>query len=387
VGVLYFSGQLISTPSKKENIETITVDRGLILLSINATGVVDSENEVVILSPGPGIVQGIFAEPGSRVKKDQVIMQLNTESVREDIEKLRDQIDVRKNNLDRTRLNSQSTRLDLDYNEEVKKLRIASLKSQLSDQEQLLEVGGISPARIDQTKQEIILAEKDLQTLVERNYIRLKQLEAEEEGLLMQIRMQQKEVEEKQKLIERMTIKAPSSGIILSVSGRAGEKVGNDNVLIRISDLSSFKVIGSIEEQHAHLLKTGNRVIVNLDDESMEGTVGNITPVVRNNQIQFNVHLSESSHPKLIANQQVGIQIISNFKEDALRLKKFAGCETSQVQKLFVLNGNKAVKREFTMGIVGNEYIEILTGLQEGDVVVTDGLSAFHHLEEVELYN
>ncbi len=386
-GVFYFSGWLHPSSSEPRNLETVTVDRGLILLSINATGVVDSENEVIILSPGAGIIQSIHAEAGSRVSKDQLIMQLNTETVKEEITKLKDQIEVRKNNLERTRLNSQSTKLDLEYNEEVKKLRIASLKSQLSDQEQLLEVGGISPARIDQTKQEITLAEKDLQTLVERNSIRQKQLESEEAGLLMQIRMQEKEVEEKEKLIERMSIRAPSSGIILSLSGREGEKVGNDNVLVRMSDLSSFKVIGSLDEQHAHLLKTGNRVLVNLDDEQLEGTVGNITPMVKDNKIQFNVHLQQSSHPKLIANQQVNVQIISNYKEDALRLKKFSGCETSHVQKLFVLNGSKAVKREFTLGIVGNDYIEILSGLQEGDVVVTDGLSAYRHLEEVEIEN
>ena len=103
----------------------------------------------------------------------------------------------------------------MSYNEEVKKLKITSLKSQLADQEQLLEVGGISPARIEQTKQEITLAEKDLKTLNEKNSIRLKQLETEEQGLLLQIRMQEKDLKEKQGLLEKMSIKAPSSGIIL----------------------------------------------------------------------------------------------------------------------------------------------------------------------------
>jgi HlyD family secretion protein len=383
----WFSGWLFPSVTGTNNFETEIVERGPVLLSINATGVVDSENEVLILSPGPAIIQSIYAEPGSRVKKDQLIMQLNTDGVKDDIEKIKDQIEVRKNNLERTRLNSQSTRLDLEYNEEVKKLRIASLKSQLTDQEQLLEVGGISPARIDQTKQEITLADKDLETLVEKNLIRLKQLESEEKGLLLQIRMQEKELEEKEQLIQRMSIRAPSSGIILSMSGREGEKIGNDNLLVRMSDLSSFKIIGSIQEQHAHLLKTGTRVQVKIDDEQLEGTVGNITPMVENNKIQFNVHLKESSHPKLIANQQVEIQIISSLTEDALRIKKFPGSEESQLHKLFVIDGNKAVKKEFTLGIIGNTYCEILSGLSEGDVVVTEGLHSFSHLDEIEIEN
>lgn len=384
-GIIYFSGVLVPKSIKPTNVNTGIVERGTVMRSINATGVVDSENEVLILSPGTSIIQKIYIEPGSRVKRNDIIMQLSTEAVSDDIEKIRDQIEVRKNNLERTRLNAQSTLLDLEYNEEVKKLKIASLKSQLADQEQLLEVGGISPARIAQTNQEIVLAEKDLQTLVEKNSIRLQQLESEEKGLLLQIRMQEKELEEKEMLIEKMSIKAPSDGIILSLSGREGEKVSNDNLLVRMSDLSSFKITGSVEEQHANMLKTGTRVMVNVDYEQLVGTVGNITPMVENNQVEFNVHLQENSHPKLIANQRVEIQIISDLKEDALRIKKFEGCESITSHKLFVMAGDKAIKKEFTLGIIGNEYCEILSGLQEGDVVVVDDFNAFRHLDEVDI--
>lgn len=384
-GTIFFYRLMLPAAVKHSNLVTETLDRGPVLLAVHATGVVDSESEVLILSPGPGIIKSILAEPGSRVKKGDIILQLNTDGVTDEIDRIKDQLEVRRNSLERTRLNAQSTRLDLEYNEEVKKLRIASLKSQLADQQQLLEVGGISPARIDQTNQEITLAEKDLETLVEKNSIRLKQLKAEEEGLLLQIRMQEKEMEDKQNLIQKMSIRAPSSGIILSISGKAGEKVNTDNLLVRMSDLTSFKIIGSVEEQYAVQLKTGNKVLVNLGDEQLEGTVGNITPMVENEKIQFNVHLQESSHPKLIANQQVEIQIIVNYQEDALRIKKLEGFENGQKHRMFVIEGEKAVKKEFTLGIIGNEYCEVLSGLNEGDQVIVEGLNAFRQSDEIEL--
>ena len=384
-GAAYFYRLFLPSAIKPENLVVEVIDRGPVLLSVHATGVVDSENEVLILSPGPGIIKSILVEPGSRVKNGDIILQLNTEEVIDAIESIKDQLEVRRNSLERTRLNAQSTRLDLDYNEEVKKLRIASLKSQLADQQQLLEVGGISPARIDQTKQEITLAEKDLETLVEKNSIRLKQLKAEEDGLLLQIRIQEKELEERQNLLQKMSIRAPSSGIILSVSRKAGEKVNTDNLLVRMSDLTSFKVTGSVEEQYAEQLKTGNRVLVTLGDEQLEGTVGNITPMVENEKIQFNVHLQENSHPKLIANQQVELQIIVSFMEDVLRIKKTGEFENGQKHKLFIIEKNKAVKKDFTLGVIGNDYCEILSGLKEGDAVVFDGLNAYRQFDEIEL--
>ncbi len=383
--VLYFSRVFVPKTLKPGNFSIETVDSGQVLSAIDATGQVESESEVIILSPGPGIIESIEVEPGSRVRHGDILLQLNTEGVKDEIENIKDQLEVRKNSLERTHLNAQSTRLDLEYNEEVKKLRITSLESQLADQEQLLEVGGISPARLDQTRQEITLAEKDLKTLVEKNSIRLKQLETEEKGLLLQIRMQEKTLEEKQDLLEKMSIKAPSSGIILTLNGHEGDKVGGDNLLVRMSDLSSFKISGSIEEQHAKQLKTGNQVLVNIDNEQLKGTVGNITPLVEDSRIQFNVHLEKSSHPKLIPNQQVQIKIINSLKNNTLRIKKWPEFDGNPTQKMFVLRGDKAVQTTFTLGIIGNDYCEVLSGLQEGDRVITDGMNAFRHLEEIEI--
>jgi len=385
--IIYFSGIFVPSAIQPGSFSTVVVTEGEIVSTIEATGVVESENEVLLLSPASSIIQEILKEPGSRVNEGDVIMRLNTENVNSDIEKLRDQIEVKRNNLKKTRLNAQSTRLDLGYNEEVKKLKIASLKSQLADQEQLLEVGGISPARIEETRQQITLAERDLQTVTEKNTIRLKQLETEEQGLLLQIRMQEKELEDKLALLERMSIEAPSSGIILSIAGHEGEKVGADQTLVRMSDLSSFKIIGSVDEQFAEKIKTGELVLVTIDGEQLDGLIGNITPRVENNKIQFNIHLKQDNHPKLIANQQVQLQVINNHLDSVIRIPKREDFESDRHQKLFVVSGNKAVKKDVTLGTIGNDYCEVLSGLSKGDVVITEGTNAFRQLNEIEIEN
>ena len=298
---------------------------------------------------------------------------------------MKDQLEVKKNNFEKTQLNAKSTKIDLDYSEEVKKLKISSLKSQLSDQEQLLEVGGISPSKVEETKQEITLAEKDLETLQEKNSIRLEQLNAEEKGLLLQINIDEKALQEKQVLLGKMNVKAPSSGIILDISAKVGEKVDANKSLVKMSDLSSFKISGSVEEQYASHIKTGSKVVVPVENNRLEGTIGSITPMVENKKVQFNVHLIESNNPKLIANQNVQIQIPNLNRENLLRIKKLPDFETGKTCKVFVVTGDKAVKREIKIGIVGDEFAEVISGLQEGDVVISDNLNAFKHLNEIEL--
>jgi HlyD family secretion protein len=385
--LLYFTGALVPGTIKSGNFETITVDRGDVISTTQATGIIESENEVILLSPAASIIERILKEPGNKVQAGDIILQLQTEPVLDEIEKLKDQLEVKRNNLEKNQLNAQSTKLDLDYNEEVKRLKVISLKAQLSDQEQLLEVGGISPARVEETKQGITLAEKDLAMLIDKNSIRLKQLKAEDRGLLLQIRMDEKALEEKQLLLSKMSVRAPSSGIILNVSGSVGEKVAADKMLVRMSDLSSFKLIGSVNEQLAGQLKTGSHVYVTIENEQLDGLIGNITPIVENNKIQFNVHLAESSHPKLIANQNVQIQIFNNIKENTLRIKKLPDFENGKKHKIFVIEGNKAIKKDILLGIVGDEYCEILSGLEEGDIVISEETNSIKHLNEFDINN
>lgn len=386
-GIAYITGLFGPRTLHAGGLKTEIVDRGNVISGISATGIVESENEVLVLSPARSIIRKIVKEPGSWVEKDEVILRLDEEQTKSQIEKMSDELEMKRNSLEKTKLNAQSTKLDLEYNEEVKKLKITSLESELADENQLLEVGGISPARIEKTKQEITLAKKDLETLSVKNSIRLKQLVADEKGLLLEIAVKEKELQDKKELLEKLAIKAPSAGIVLAISGNVGQQVDENKMLVRMSDLSSFKVIGSVDEQYAKQIKTGNTVYVNIDNEKLEGRIGIITPVVENKKVQFNIHLKEKSHPKLIANQTVNIMIIINRKEDVLRIKKYKEFENGQKHIVFVKEGNIAVKKEITLGIKGPDSCEVVSGLKEGEEVIVEGINAFRNSKEVEIQN
>ena len=149
-----------------------------------------------------------------------------------------------------------------------------------------------------------------------------------------------------------------------------------------MSDLSTFKLNGSVDEKYASQIKTGSPVFVTVEGEQLKGLIGSVTPMVENNKVQFNVHLDKNNHPKLIANQNVQIQIFSQKKDNVLRIRKLPDIEPGKPCKIFVVQGEKAVKREITIGITGNEYFEIISGLKEGEMVIADETSSFRHLSE-----
>jgi HlyD family secretion protein len=275
--------------------------------------------------------------------------------------------------------------VDLDYNVQVKNLRIASLKSELADQEQLLEVGGISPARFEKTKQELELAEKDLIMIKEKNSIKLQQLEADEEGLRLQIDMQQKVLKAKEEALSKMIIRAPSAGIILSIRGKVGEKVTTDRLLIEMSDLTNFKIQGTTDDDYSEQVKTGNKVYVSLDNEKLAGVIGTVNPVIRDRMIEFDVNLQESNHYKLRPNLNVNLEIVREERDSVLRIVHGPALERGREHQVFVLTSGGPVKRDIRTGLRSEEWVEILEGLEEGDRVVLSDISSAEELSSNEI--
>ena len=351
LSVLLISRSLLPQAINLKDCIILSVDKGDIYQVIPAMGTVEAENEVLIRSPYPSIVKQIIKEPGSKVKQGDLILVLEDGPIKDEISKINDQLDLKRNTLEKNKLSEVSANVDLNYSEEVKKLNITSLKSQLADESQLLEVGGISPAKIEKTKEEIALAEKDLVMLKQKNGIRVKQLKAEETGLVLEINMQEKELSDKMKILGQMHLTAPSSGIVLSITNKVGEKVNTDNVLIRMSDLSTFKISGSAEDKQAEFIKTGRKVFAIIDNERLPGAIGIVNPMIENGKVQFNVHLEEKSHPKLLSNQRIVLWVVGAESENTTRIKNLGLFDKESMNTLYVLNNGTAVRREVTTGI------------------------------------
>jgi HlyD family secretion protein len=364
---------------KKQSI-VLTVEKGQVIDPIKTTGVVEPENEVLVRCIYPSSIKKIIREPGSSVQAGDLILVLEDQQIKTDIDNIKDQLALKKNNLEKNNLAETSTKIDLKYNEDVKKLNITSLKSQLSDEEQLIEVGGISPAKIEKTKQEIALAEKELLTLKEKNSIRLKQLKAEEEGLLLGIEIQEKELNEKMAGLEQMNVRSPSSGIVLAIGNKQGEKVNKDQILVRISDLSSFKLSGSIDEKMADFIKTGTPIYAVFEDAKLFGHIGMVSPVVENGKIKFNVHIEDNSHPKFIPNQNIELWVAKNYKDNALRIRNIPQFSKGKPEFLYVYRDGKAFKSRISTGYINQDFIEIKEGVNEGEKIIVP-LSGYQSLK------
>lgn len=384
--VLIFSACTTKQSSLKQGeFESSVVERGRVENWELTEGIVEPSNEVLLLSPSASIIEEIIKKPGQKVAEGDVIVRLNRDVIKGNIDNIIDQLEVKQNNLDKTLLNARSTRADLSYNTEVKKLKIASIKSVIADQKQLLEVGGISQAKFEKTKQELVLAEKELQLTKQKNAIKLEQLKTDEKGLILQIEMQQKELAKQEELLARMDVKAPSDGIILNIHAKKGEKIQADKLLVNMADLTQFEVKASIDNKHKRIVKTGRRAYVLFDNCRLEGRIGIVEPILMDGKVQFSVNLAESNHPNLVPNQKVNLQVVKRVRNDVLRVKNGAAFGKQGNQFGFVVERDSAIRHKILLGLVTDEYVEIKEGIEEGSILVTSKVDAIKHLSAVKI--
>lgn len=348
-----------------------TIKRGSVISSVKASGVVESDDEIIIRSPERSILKKVYKNAGSKTSKGELLLELDEKSLRQEIDRLKNQLEQKQNSLEKIQLNGQNSRLSFDRTEDVKRVRINTLKSTLQVQEKMLADNNIDESRVEKTRQEIAMAETDLQTQVEKNAIRIQQMDADERGMLLQINSQEKTLTEKQALLNKLKIKAPADGVILAINNKEGQRIESDAMLLRMSDMASHKVVGWVNEKYARYIQTGNVVYVNPENKKTEGVVGEITPMVDDEMIHFNVHLNDKRSPVLKIGQSVSIEVVSRQHENVLRIKKQTYFEKSPRQYLYVINNKQAEKKEIILGTIGNEWCEVLSGLKEGDRILS----------------
>jgi HlyD family secretion protein len=113
--------------------------------------------------------------------------------------------------------------------------------------------------------------------------------------------------------------------------------------------------------------------------------IGSIKPLANDEKIEFDVYLDENTHSKLIPNQKVEILIVTDEIFNVLRLKNGPLISRSKKQDVYVIGKDNAVRRRIETGLVGIDYIEVNSGLKEGERVLISSDKSFRRMQEIHI--
>ena len=370
---------------KRSQIKIAKVERGNLFSSVSASGLVEAEYMNTILAPFSGKIIEIRKPSGSKIKKGDTILILDQIPVKEQLENLEDQLKLNLNTYHQTQLNAATQQFEQEHQLEVKKMKIIDLETIVKEEAQLLEVGGISEEKIRNTKQQLELAKKELELASRQNKIRIEKLAAEQEALDLSIQIKRRELGRGKQLFDAAFVIAPDNGIIITIRGREGQTLSTGQEMVCISDLSTFKLTGKIADSNAEKLHTDGKVIAINNNTRLEGTIGNIRPEVENGMIKFDVFLKQNNHPDLRPNLSMELQVITAEKSNVLRLPDGAFFDGSKQLDVLRVDGDKAYKTRVQTGLNNFEFVEIVSGLNDGDEVIISDVSKVIHLDKIKL--
>ena len=153
-----------------------------------------------------------------------------------------------------------------------------------------------------------------------------------------------------------------------------------------IVDLSEYEAELSVPEFYADDLGIGLEVSMKISGVSVRGEIIAISPEVKANQVTVRAKIKNSQKIQLRQNQRINARIEFEKKADVLMVKRGAFMGSLGGKFIFKLvEDNYADKIAITTGANSVEYIEITSGIEVGQQVITSDYADFNQANKIYL--
>ena len=366
---------------------TAKVQTGIIENTINATGEVLPEFEEILTSPINASIKKVLMDAGKEVKKGQSILLLDKSVSETDYGKLQFLMESKENEIRKLKLDLEKSFYDIRSNNSIKQLRISNLSDAVSSAKRLLQAGGGTKEDVEAAELNLKVAK--LEKLQLENEIKSKQqtMKIEIREAEISLAIQRKDLDALKRKLDLADVIATRPGVITWVNKNIGASVHEGDALVRIADLSGFKVAGSMSDNLLDKIHTNMTAIIRIGNAQLRGSVVNISPSVNNAIVSFEIQLNQKDSKELRPNQKVDVFLVTAIRNGVLRLANGPAFNGSNLQEVFVLKNGVAERRSVKTGLSNFDYVEILSGLKAGDEVITSDMSDFKNIKTVTISN
>ena len=127
-------------------------------------------------------------------------------------------------------------------------------------------------------------------------------------------------------------------------------------------------------------------VLIRFNETLLKGHIVNISPAISNSIVSFDIHLDESD-PALRPNQKVDVFLVTASRSKVLRVVNGPAFKGAKSDQVFVIEGNKAVRRTVKTGMRNFDYVEILSGIKAGEQVITSDMADYSNATTIDIKN
>jgi Cu(I)/Ag(I) efflux system membrane fusion protein len=172
-----------------------------------------------------------------------------------------------------------------------------------------------------------------------------------------------------------LTLRAPAGGVVVEKNVLAGQKIMAGDALYRVADLGVVWVEGEVFEQDLALAREGLPVIAELDalpGERFTGRIAYIYPTLNPETRTARVRVELPNRGmRLKPGMYATLRFTGSSRKDVLSVQRSAVLSTGERHIVFVRRADGQLEpRVVMLGIVGEDRVEVRSGLAASDTVV-----------------
>ncbi len=182
-------------------------------------------------------------------------------------------------------------------------------------------------------------------------------------------------IEKSGQVSKTLTLSSPVSGVVLKKDAVAGLAIMPGMPLYTIADLSTIWVLADVYQSEMALAVPGNAAVVStsfLPGETFRGRIDFVYPTLTEETRTVKVRLV-IPNPKGLLKPGMFVRVsLSGKAREAMAIPRSALIQTGERQIAFVeQSAGVFAPREVKTGVQGKDFIEVLSGLSQGETVVT----------------
>ena len=312
-----------STSNTQGNLATkaVAVEKRDLVSTVAATGTINASDKVDIGSKISGRILKVYIEENSYVKEGDILMELDAEQISSQVAQ---------------------TQATLD-----------NAAASYQRQKTLFSQGAIAAQALDDAEKTYLVARANHQSTLSQ--------------------------------LNDTIIRAPISGFVIGKPLTAGSTVsaGTANVMVlaTLANLDQMEIETLVDESDIGQIRDGMYSTFQVDtfpEKTFTGKVIRISKAstTSNNVIYYKVTIHVDKPSGLLPGMTARVTIETNSRENVVSVPARYVQEQGKKKIVHILVGDdKSEAREVTIGLVTDEYTEILTGLQEGEKVLSPSVT------------
>ncbi|WP_299768928.1 efflux RND transporter periplasmic adaptor subunit [uncultured Pseudoteredinibacter sp.] len=334
-----------------------------------------------------GRVDHLLVEDGAVVSAGQTIARLSNSdlqlSVMSTESRVIEQLNIMREQelrLEQNRLRHKTELSELSYH-------IERLQRQDKRFKTLLTAGHISQETVDKTQDEL------------RHYQRLHEISLEAQASDERMMAKQLQFYKTKATVmednlafaraslEALHIRAPFNGHLSGFDLVVGQSIQRGDRIGQISQPQSFKLKAGVDEYYLGRIVTGQHAQIELQGQAYQLSVSKIYPDVRAGQFQLEMTFEQETPQKLRLGQSVQSRLQLGANTPALLIPNGPYFLDTGGRWLYVLSddGREARRREVRLGRRNNDFIEVISGLNAGEEIITSPYAAFKDADRLKL--